>query len=202
MVEYSGPLIIHQLIALFRGFGGLTHMQWLAWAMITLHYAKRLYESLFVHRFSHATMPLSACIRNCTHYWLIGGLWMAYAIYFNNHTTNNINVERKALAMIFVAAELGNFYSHLKLRWLRPQGSTKRAIPEGFPFTLVSCPNYLFEAIAWCSFAKFVNLPVAWLFALAGTVQMWIWAQKKHRNYLKEFPGYPKNRTAMIPFIC
>ena len=35
------------------------------------------------------------------------------------------------------------------LRNLRPEGSTKRAIPQGYGFSLVSCANYLFETIAW-----------------------------------------------------
>jgi very-long-chain enoyl-CoA reductase len=31
---------------------------------------------------------------------------------------------------------------------------------------------------------------------------MGVWAQKKHRNYKKEFGDkYPRNRKAMIPFI-
>jgi very-long-chain enoyl-CoA reductase len=30
---------------------------------------------------------------------------------------------------------------------------------------------------------------------------MLVWAQQKHRRYKKEFPGYPKNRKVLIPFI-
>ena len=32
---------------------------------------------------------------------------------------------------------------------MRPAGTTKRGIPYGFGFGLVSCPNYLFETLAW-----------------------------------------------------
>lgn len=35
------------------------------------------------------------------------------------------------------------------LRNLRPEGTTKRAIPKGYGFGLVSCPNYFFETLAW-----------------------------------------------------
>lgn len=41
----------------------------IAAACYTIHYAKRLYETLFIHRFSHATMPLMNLFKNCTYYW-------------------------------------------------------------------------------------------------------------------------------------
>ena len=46
-------------------------------------------------------------------------------------------------------AELSNLSAHLTLRSLRPAGTTKRAIPYGYGFSLVSCPNYFFETVAW-----------------------------------------------------
>ena len=42
----------------------------------------------------------------------------------------------------------------------------------------------------------------AFLFTIAGAVQMTIWAQQKHRAYKKEFAEkYPKQRKAIIPFL-
>ena len=46
-------------------------------------------------------------------------------------------------------AELSNFHTHLTLRNLRPEGTRKRAIPQGYGFSLVSFPNYFFEIIGW-----------------------------------------------------
>ena len=34
---------------------------------------------------------------------------------------------------------------------MRPAGTTKRAIPYGYGFNWVSCPNYFFEIGAWVS---------------------------------------------------
>lgn len=46
-------------------------------------------------------------------------------------------------------AELSNGFTHLTLRNLRPAGTRTRAIPYGYGFDLVSCPNYTFEIIGW-----------------------------------------------------
>jgi len=39
------------------------------------------------------------------------------------------------------------------------------------------------------------------MFTAAGFYQMMVWAQGKHRNYLREFKDYPKGRKAIIPFV-
>lgn len=46
-------------------------------------------------------------------------------------------------------AELSNLHTHLTLRSLRPAGSRKLGIPQGYGFSFVSCPNYFFECMAW-----------------------------------------------------
>lgn len=43
--------------------------------------------------------------------------------------------------------------------------------------------------------------PAAAIFTLVSTAQMLVWAKKKHANYRKEFPDYPRNRKAMVPFL-
>lgn len=103
--------------------------------------------------------------------------------------------------------ELGNFSIHYSLRNLRPAGSTVRKIPIAtsnpftFLFNWVSCPNYTYEFGAWLGFTIMTQCLPAGLFALAGMYQMTIWAIGKHKNYKKEFPTYPKNRKAILPFL-
>ncbi|KAH7935203.1 hypothetical protein HPB52_004791 [Rhipicephalus sanguineus] len=41
----------------------------------------------------------------------------------------------------------------------------------------------------------------AGLFTLAGFYQMTVWALGKHRQYKAEFPNYPRQRKAIVPFL-
>lgn len=208
VLEYLGPLLIH---CFFFYYGNefiwkgqvarKSFVQTVAFVMVAFHYGKRLFESVFVHRFSHSTMPISSLVKNCLHYYLIGGVGIAYFLYSPHYEKILSPGEVRLLSGLFFLCEGLNFYSHLLLMSLRPVGSKVRKIPEGGLFKFVSCPNYLFEALAWGVFAYFTGLPSAWLFAGLSFWQMQAWAQKKQARYLREFSDYPKERKAIIPFV-
>lgn len=204
-LEYLGPLLIHQIYLLHAVYFAkreLSMVQLLGYAMVTFHFLKREYETIMVHRFSHSTMPLSNLFKNSAHYWILSGFGIGHFLFSSSFTSSKSIPMIYASVAIFIAAELGNFRSHLILRDLRPEGSNARAIPRGFGFSLLSCPNYFFEMVAWCAFSFMTDLPSAWFFTVVASGQMWLWAVKKHKRYLKEFPDYPTNRKPMIPFIC
>ncbi|KAJ8283499.1 hypothetical protein COCON_G00023490 [Conger conger] len=173
----------------------------------SFHYVKRLLETLFVHRFSHGTMPLRNIFKNCTYYWGFAA-WMAYYINHPLYTPPIYGEQQVKMALIiFLFCQIGNFSIHIALRNLRPPGSKTRKIPYPTknPFTwiflLVSCPNYTYELGSWLGFTLMTQcVPVAF-FTLVGFVQMTVWAKGKHRSYLKEFRDYPALRSPIVPFI-
>lgn len=55
-------------------------------ALVVLHFAKREYETLYVHRFSHATMPFRNIFKNCGHYWALSGLLLGLSIYRSSYS--------------------------------------------------------------------------------------------------------------------
>ncbi|XP_042559479.1 trans-2,3-enoyl-CoA reductase b isoform X1 [Clupea harengus] len=216
LTEYAGPLIIY-LLFYFRvpfiyapKYDFTTSKHWvvhLACMCHSFHYVKRLLETLFVHRFSHGTMPLRNIFKNCTYYWGFAA-WMAYYINHPLYTPPIYGEQQVKLALImFLFCQIGNFSIHIALRNLRPPGSKTRKIPYPTknPFTwiflLVSCPNYTYELGSWLGFTLMTQcLPVAFFF-IVGFIQMTVWAKGKHRSYQKEFPHYPTLRSPILPFV-
>ncbi|XP_049812006.1 very-long-chain enoyl-CoA reductase [Schistocerca nitens] len=213
LAEYAGPLAVYLWIYqrpwLFYGSDAaalqphpVVHIAAACWS---LHYVKRLLETIFVHRFSHSTMPLRNLFKNCTYYWGFA----AYVAYHINHPlyTAPSNIQIYSSLAVFLVCELGNLSIHVALRNLRPPGTTIRKIPvaTGNPFTtlfnLVSCPNYTYEFGSWFAFSVMTSCLPAGIFALAGLYQMSVWAIGKHRAYKKDFSNYPRNRKAILPFL-
>ncbi|KIJ50957.1 hypothetical protein M422DRAFT_44187 [Sphaerobolus stellatus SS14] len=214
LIEYGGPLVIHPIFYHFpaliygRNFEHST-IQKFIYAMVMAHFVKRELETLFIHRFSHSTMPFRNVFKNSAHYHLGSGLAIAWAIYGPSYgkwaVRKTIQDEPKFLwagFALWAIAELCNLHAHVTLSNLRPPGSKVRAIPRGFGFDLVSFPNYFWETVGWAAIAGMTNNIFVYGFLAISTGQMLIWALKKHRAYKREFgKDYPKGRKAMIPFI-
>uniref|UniRef100_A0A8C2Y8Z8 Very-long-chain enoyl-CoA reductase-like n=1 Tax=Coturnix japonica TaxID=93934 RepID=A0A8C2Y8Z8_COTJA len=198
LIEYTGPLFIYFLFyfrmpfvyGLDERFTSSPHpVVNLACICHSFHYIKRLIETIFVHRFSHGTMPLRNIVKNCLYYWGFAA-WLAYYI---NHP--------------LYTPPSGNFSIHVALNDLRRDGSKTRKIPYPTknPFTwlffFVSCPNYTYEVGTWISFTIMTQCVPVGLFTLLCFIQMTIWAKDKHYTYLREFKDYPSVRMPIIPFL-
>jgi very-long-chain enoyl-CoA reductase len=215
LVEYGGPLLIfiinYALAHLLKR--ELVGQQRLAFWLVVLHYSKREIETLFVHIFSNGTMPLKNIFKNSFHYWILCGVLISTELFFFWKDPGYSTQVQFGLAALFVLFEFLNLMCHITLRKLRSSsatekgGHTKRGIPNGWGFGLVSCANYLWESYAWLTFAALTRCYTAYLFFFVSTGQMLIWALKKHKNYRKEFngedgkPKYPRGRKAMFPFV-
>lgn len=214
--EYTGPLVLYLLFYIRPSFvyGAQYSFQpsalWVVKAAAvchTFHYAKRLLETKFIHRFSHGTMPIKNLFKNSAYYWTFGA-WISYYVNHPLYTPATYGEAQIALGLgIFIFCEMGNFFIHYALRNLRPAGSTKRCIPKptANPFTwlfsFVSCPNYTYEIGSWIGFSIMTQTATGLIFTTLGFMQMAQWALGKHRNYRKEFSDYPKSRKAIVPFF-
>ena len=185
---------------------GVSEWQTLMAILFTLHFIKREFETIFIHRFGNDTMPVSNIFKNSGYYWLFA-IWIAYATLHPLYTMPpNLN-QRNLGVGLFVIAELCNLKAHVDLRNLRPAGSRIRKVPNTLLFSLVSCPNYLCEILAWVGFTLASQSVAAGVFTLVGAAQMTQWALQKHKRYRREFDGvdgrelYPKGRKAIMPFL-
>jgi len=210
LLEYLGPILFHVAVVLARPYlykgitpaTPLSDTQWLTFTMFIAHFVKREFETLFVHKFSASTMPARNIFKNCAFYWIFSGLLCAYAVYSpaSLAATANEPIVDLVGTIIFVLAELANASVHLHLSSLRSRGGTERKIPTGLGFSLVTCPNYLFEVIAWVGVIIASRSWAVALFITIGAAQMVVWAKGKERAYRKEFGDkYKKKRYVMLP---
>ncbi|KAK4533409.1 hypothetical protein CCYA_CCYA17G4291 [Cyanidiococcus yangmingshanensis] len=209
VAEYLGPLVLFPIIFIaqlgggdaFKGWGRAHPYQRAALVAWTIHFAKRELETLFVHRFSNATMPWRNLVKNCMYYWGFAA-YVAYFVCHPQYTPVASHAQFWAGVVLFSLSELGNLVCHWRLRQLRPPGTRVRQIPHGFLFEFVSCPNYTCEVVAWLGFNMMTQTVAGTLFMIVGAAQMMIWANGKHRSYLREFGAmYPHFRKRMIPFL-
>ena len=204
LVEYLGPILIHPMLLALLTSSPPSTAQILSCALITLHFVKRELETLFIHRFSAATMPARNIFKNSAHYWLLAGANIAYWIYQPNSPTARQHdpIFIYGGLLLFILGELGNLSTHITLRNLRSAGGKERGIPSGLGFGLVTCPNYMFETIAWTGIATVTWSLSTLLFVVVAVGQMGVWAGGKEKKYRREFGNkYTKKRSVILPGI-
>lgn len=221
ILEYLGPLLIHLLgFAVCSGVLEIaqSETQQLAATLAVLHFAKREYETVAVHKFSNDTMPLFNLFKNSGYYWLIAGLNIAVFVYGQNaitlaaagpvkrflfHVNDFSPATNYALVGLWVFAQVSNFSAHMTLSQIRATDAKRYAIPYGYGFNWVLCPNYFFELLGWLAYCLLVGNWTTWVFLLVGTSQMYVWAVKRHRRYIKTFGDEYKKlrRKVYFPFL-
>ncbi|CAG9477128.1 3-oxo-5-alpha-steroid 4-dehydrogenase, putative [Plasmodium vivax] len=210
VIEYLGPIFIFPFFYfcdkyIYPQANKNKHIiQILSLWFLLFHFLKREFESMFVHRFSNATMPIRRVPINCGHYWVLCGINIGYYLFHPLYKPYNLETKPVIVYSFFcvlLILEFLNLKCHLILRNLRPRGTKNRGIPHGYGFNYISCANYFYESLIWIIFALIINTLTGYLFSIVATTQMAIWALKKHNNYKREFPNYPKNRKAIFPFI-
>ncbi len=103
--------------------------------------------------------------------------------------------------ILFVTGYRINRWADRVLANLRAPGETGYRIPRGGLYELVSCPNYFGELLAWTGFAIAAGSPAAWVFVVFTAANLVPRARSHHKWYLNNFPDYPRERRAVIPFL-
>lgn len=208
LVEYAGPLgfigYYASRPALLYGEGAsaqpFLQPQLLFIILFAAHFVKRELETLFIHKFSRPTMPLSHIFKNSIYYWAFAA-FIGYSLCHPKYTPPADINQSIAGAAFMVFNELMNFAVHFQLSRLRKSdGDNSRKYPGGPLFALVTCPNYFHEVLSWVGFSLGTNILASWVFTAVGLAQMTQWSLKKRSGYVKQVPKLKKKKS-IIPFI-
>jgi 3-oxo-5-alpha-steroid 4-dehydrogenase 1 len=104
-------------------------------------------------------------------------------------------------SVLFITGFIINKTADEKLRILRKENPTEYLIPRGWLFEYISCPHYFGEIIEWAGWAVMTfSVPGAAFFAFTFA-NLFPRAISSHKWYKANFPEYPKERKAVIPFV-
>jgi len=168
-----------------------------------LHYIHRVFIFPLQIKTSGKKMPLVivlfAILFNTMNGFL-NGYWLAH---FASEYTSDIFLDTRLLVgvMLFIAGFAINKYHDGLLIQLRKTSGNGYHIPFGGLFNYVSCPNFLGEIISWVGFSIVTLSLPALSFLIWTLVNLIARALDHHKWYLNEFPDYPKNRKAVIPYL-
>lgn len=218
LVEYLGPILFHVFFYNIRPqlakfdpwfYAGadkapLTIVQKTCFYMFVAHFVKRELETALLHRFSAATMPAFNIVKNSAFYWLTAGLMSAFFIYSPRSFAARAQfglLDIVAIAL-FLGGETANFIVHKHLAGLRKPGGTEKGIPSCIGSSLVTCPNYMFEVIAWVGVILVSREWAVVLFIAIGMSYMASWSRDKEKALRAYFGDkYKKKRYTFLPGI-
>ncbi len=180
----------------------VTRVQWILFALFSIHFLKREFETIFVHKFSANTMPARNILRNSAFYWLMAGLLCALDIYAPGSLSAReelVPLDYVGLA-VFAVGEVCNWIVHQHLASLRKPGGTEKGIPNCIGSGLVTSPNYMFEVLAWVGVILVSRSWAVVAFICTGIIYMRSWSRGKEKMLRNEFGDrYKKKRYTMLP---
>lgn len=198
LVIYS-PALIWVSRKLYETIGtSVTNRYFILTFCLVVHFAKRVFETLFIHRYSGNTdAPVASFI----------GLYYVFTSWITLHFQHLVAPSSfsglfiKIGLVLFSTGELGNLYHHVLLANLRKNGSTDYKIPTGGLFSFVATPHYFFELIAWLGIALVAQQGNALLVVCSMSSYLAGRSVATNRWNMEKLPGYDKNKKNIIPFV-
>ena len=180
-------------------------------SLLTFHFAKRVLETLFVHRYSGSMKAATATFIGIF-YSLVSLLITTMQLAVPPALYAGAGGELGVALGLFCLGQIGNFYHHWLLadmrRPERNQDASANAlasqytIPSQGLFGLVTMPHYLFEIIAWFGIALATQQLNAVLVACGMTSYLSGRAIATTRWYKEKFGAkWPTQRRNLIPFV-
>lgn len=174
---------------------------------LTLHYFKRNFEVLFIHKYSGGMAIDSAILISLSYFSSTANLiYFHYKLYptLQDDIHPPIIDMKYTGVVLFLVGICGNFYHHFLLSQLRKKGDKKEKsykIPKGGLFGLVICPHYLFEIIVFVGISFISQTLYAFCFTIGTIFYLMGRSSVTRKWYLSKFEDFPKDVRALIPFV-
>jgi len=181
--------------------------------LLTLQVFRRLYECIFINQPSTSSMNITHYIVGYAHYFCAATGYVCEApgfvktkvpVHLNTDLSlTSLTPDCWILTLIFFVAWYFEFEAHKIFARLKIKHPNTHSIPNGSLFNYVSCPHYLCEVIIYTCFMFLLGQAhltgiLVWFWVLTNQI---IAATMSHNWYKKKFKEYPRNRSAIIPFI-
>jgi 3-oxo-5-alpha-steroid 4-dehydrogenase 1 len=172
-------------------------------ALFTFHYINRSLIYPFRIRTEGKRMPLLIAIlavifntaNSCINGYYLGTLQIQYTSCWLSDPRFIIGI------LIFIAGMFMNIMADEKLIHMRKNRTNGYKVPYGQLFNIISCPNFFGEIVEWMGFAILCWSLPAFSFFIWTLCNLVPRALDHHRWYKKQFPDYPANRKAVLPFL-
>ena len=172
------------------------------WAMWTIHYAHRTLIYPLRLKSRGKRMPVAIVAMAIAFNLLNSTINASFIAELGDYPERWLSSPRfLAGAAAFAAGMAVNFDADRRLFALRRPGETGYQIPRGGMHELVSSPNYLGEIVEWGGWALASWSTAGLAFFLYTIANLAPRAASNHAWYRKNFPDYPPERRALVPFV-
>lgn len=166
---------------------------------LTIHFFKRVFEVLFVHKYSGGVVLDSAILVSVAYF--ISTASMIYVQHLTEGFPEPL-IDLKYLGVvIFIVGISGNFYHHYLLSKLREKGDKGYKLPKGGLFDLVICPHYLFEILAFLGIFLISQTLLSFSCALGSALYLAARSYVTRKWYLSKFENFPREVKALVPYV-
>lgn len=171
-----------------------TPIQRMMTILFILHFGKRCVEALFVHKYS-GPIDVFSVVQITGFYCL--------AVWLGLFTTASVTQPPDMITGIglatFAAGTVINAYHHLLLAKLRARGTNEYVIPRGGLFTVIVCPHYLGELLAWLGLALVSRQLAMYIWFFGETAYLLIRSRNTLKWYRAKFPQIAGSVRGLVP---
>jgi steroid 5-alpha reductase family enzyme len=202
-IMMEAPVLAIFLYFILSGKSGKNTVLWVMAALFCLHYIHRSMIYPFRIKTKGKRMPLLIALLAVLFNAVNGFINGYYLGTLQNQYNHAWLTDPRFIAgsLLFLTGMIINLAADEQLIRLRKNSANGYRIPYGILFSKISCPNFFGEILEWLGFAVLCwSLPALSFFVwtLCNLIPR---ALDHHRWYKKQFPDYPANRKAVLPYL-